>query len=483
MTEGFRLCLEASFLTPTPFKKDRTDTDKQDAVIRNVSSRVEWLTKSETAVQYERASAAEYERDAFAWVSRSQFTQTHKKLEKVYQRRYKNKKIWLDGRVAAFTSDSDPIFAQKLLVPANSRIVLVGDLHSSMSSLLNILGSLQSKCLFAEKESFKLISSCYMIFLGDIVDRGPYGIEIMTLLAQLQIANPDRVFVVNGNHEDCEMFRQYGYAREIVKQFETQNFMQYAAFLHYLPSVILLQMGEKMYQLCHGALPTPTIPNDGKILLRLRDMPVGSEIPYKFALLRTVKNVCAGKFVADNLKWGDFDGTVVGYKANKYRVTSEDSDTFVFGRDFVRRYLQDMKVDAIISGHQDRSNLTLLLPIDKNKSVDNRFELDPVYGKMDLYRPANYDTLVNQICLYEPGRDFLAANTSSCISAKGSRKSLKYDCYLQLYSVALCADLNCVTDGIKSVARRISIRTSRKSARQLCLGINRKKNCDAADEN
>jgi len=41
-----------------------------------------------------------------------------------------------------------------------------------------------------------------VIFLGDIVDRGPESIECVKMVAQLMKENPDKVHCLRGNHED-----------------------------------------------------------------------------------------------------------------------------------------------------------------------------------------------------------------------------------------------------------------------------------------
>ena len=75
--------------------------------------------------------------------------------------------------------NEDPVFAQKVKVNdlANPEIIFIGDIHSSLHSLLDIFLDLANK--FYINEAFEIKENIYIFFLGDFVDRGPYSIEIL----------------------------------------------------------------------------------------------------------------------------------------------------------------------------------------------------------------------------------------------------------------------------------------------------------------
>ena len=52
----------------------------------------------------------------------------------------------------------------------------MGDLHSSFHSLLHFIFDLHSKDFF-KKDRLEIKDNHKIIFLGDLVDRGPYGLE------------------------------------------------------------------------------------------------------------------------------------------------------------------------------------------------------------------------------------------------------------------------------------------------------------------
>lgn len=92
-------------------------------------------------------------------------------------------------------------YSQRLVVEPNSTIIFFGDLHGCAHSLIRILLKLNSDGILSN--SFKIQrDKTYIVFLGDYVDRGLYGVEILHLLMRLKLANPQKVLIVRGNHED-----------------------------------------------------------------------------------------------------------------------------------------------------------------------------------------------------------------------------------------------------------------------------------------
>jgi metallophosphoesterase superfamily enzyme len=55
----------------------------------------------------------------------------------------------------------------------------------------------------------------YLVFLGDMIDRGPFGVDILVLVMIMKIANKEQVLVIDGNHETHPTYNHYGFADEI----------------------------------------------------------------------------------------------------------------------------------------------------------------------------------------------------------------------------------------------------------------------------
>ncbi|OHS92938.1 Ser/Thr protein phosphatase [Tritrichomonas foetus] len=81
-------------------------------------------------------------------------------------------------------------------------IVVVGDIHGNITSLLKIF---QLKG-YPPKTSY--------LFLGDYVDRGMYSCEVIMLLYSLKCLFPDKIYLIRGNHEFKDLTENYGFKFE-----------------------------------------------------------------------------------------------------------------------------------------------------------------------------------------------------------------------------------------------------------------------------
>ncbi len=75
-------------------------------------------------------------------------------------------------------------------------VIIIGDIHGQFYDLLKIL----SLCPSMETEPKE-----HLLFLGDYVDRGPMGVEVILLLMAIKIKYPKKVIMLRGNHETIQM--------------------------------------------------------------------------------------------------------------------------------------------------------------------------------------------------------------------------------------------------------------------------------------
>ena len=91
---------------------------------------------------------------------------------------------------ASVILESEPLYA-KIKTPC----YVFGDIHGNYADLSYFLTSVVA---------FKnlMYSTGNLLFLGDYVDRGDFGLECVVLLLALKISAPNRVLLLRGNHED-----------------------------------------------------------------------------------------------------------------------------------------------------------------------------------------------------------------------------------------------------------------------------------------
>lgn len=82
-------------------------------------------------------------------------------------------------------------------------IMLIGDIHGDLDALNFVIGMREE------------LGCKHMLFLGDYVDRGMKGTEVLIRLFQLKLEESKNVFLLRGNHETIDMNVYYGFFEEI----------------------------------------------------------------------------------------------------------------------------------------------------------------------------------------------------------------------------------------------------------------------------
>ena len=94
------------------------------------------------------------------------------------------------------------------------RIVAIGDIHGDLDGLLRIL--IGTKVL--DKAGYWIAASTLVVLMGDLNDRGPDSIAVISFVMRLQQeaeAKGGRVESLLGNHELLAAKGDYSYARAV----------------------------------------------------------------------------------------------------------------------------------------------------------------------------------------------------------------------------------------------------------------------------
>ena len=257
---------------------------------------------------------------------------------------FNDRDLWFNKKMPS-AKNTDQSYAQKLTIPDTSEVFFCGDLHGSVHALVRTLLSLVVQGYLDNNFKIKK-DNFYMVFLGDYVDRGYYGSEVLYTLCKLKIANWDKVFLLRGNHEDRSISETFGFTgnqsywgRSTLKDSEIdKKFKANAPYLldaieqwyGCLSHVLFLDNATGSWiQCCHGGIETNYSPR--KFLM---------DDDTHYQLLN------AGQY--EGLNWSD---VVIGQKSCCTRSSRGAGWETTVG--FVQDYLDENGLYALVRGHAD----------------------------------------------------------------------------------------------------------------------------------
>ena len=155
------------------------------------------------------------------FISEEDLRQTINEFQNLIKAQLIFNNINLDEIIPARRSQDYYSYVQRLMVKPEDKVITVGDIHGSCHSLCrNILTWIDRGFL---DRDFRLAPNTYLVFLGDIADRGRYGVECWYFLMKLKIKNPERVFILRGNHEDYGISIINGFYYELARKYEQSS--------------------------------------------------------------------------------------------------------------------------------------------------------------------------------------------------------------------------------------------------------------------
>lgn len=71
--------------------------------------------------------------------------------------------------------------------------------------------------------------------MGDYVDRGEFGCEVMSYLLALKLKYPENVFMLRGNHETEEMTSQFNFRTQVLDRFDEDIYREFIELFYAMP--------------------------------------------------------------------------------------------------------------------------------------------------------------------------------------------------------------------------------------------------------
>lgn len=136
---------------------------------------------------------------------------------------------------------------------------MVGDLHGQYFDMLNMMQKAGEP------------GTINYLFLGDYVDRGILGIEVVLFLIALKLCEPKTVVLLRGNHESRNMTEAFTFREEVLERFDLEVYDLFMEVFDALPVSALIA---KKYLAMHGGISP-----DLQKLEQINDLNRFQEIP------------------------------------------------------------------------------------------------------------------------------------------------------------------------------------------------------------
>lgn len=142
--------------------------------------------------------------------------------------------------------------AEDRMVTIQAPAYVLGDLHGNFASLL-----------YFERILWHLgpgLCPSNILFLGDYVDRGPHGMEVIAYLFAYKVQAPRKLMLLRGNHEIREIQKQFTFHTECVLKFgEKMGGEVWNAINNAFDALPLAANIDGKVFCCHGGIPPPWI--------------------------------------------------------------------------------------------------------------------------------------------------------------------------------------------------------------------------------
>ena len=301
---------------------------------------------------------------------------------------------------------------KKIETNNNEKFICIGDVHGSIHTFIRLLFRFHKYGILNIK-TMKINEPYNIVFLGDIIDRGSWGLEIACTLIILLINNPDRMHWNSGNHEEKVTNEHYGFLDEIKYKYKHLDqsivnnlYNSMNKFFGYLSCAIIIHNvdSDTKYWLAHGGIPQklqhgnfdsnadpiePAIPFNEDFYY------AGYDDKYTFKKVSDYKK--AGYYLvndetASTIRWSDFPyQNICPYRGtNNFKCNYED---------YFINFMKNFGINGIIRGHQDSiSNSLVFRKENLNGSMvifnelKTKEQLHNIYwnDQVDLFKSTRY---------------------------------------------------------------------------------------------
>lgn len=205
----------------------------------------------------------------------------------------------------------------------NEPVFIVGDIHGQYFDMIHMF----EKAIDGQHD----LNSTNMLFLGDYVDRGHFGISVCVFLFTLKLNYPKTVTLLRGNHESMSMTEMFTFRNEVLDAYDGDEDV-YQGFMEAFDALQIAAEVNKDYLCVHGGI-SPNLKSADDIN----------------AIDRFVEPPLSGLLC--DLLWSDpcadSESRRCGFEENRRRECA-----WKFGLAPVKKLLKENKYLSVIRGHE-----------------------------------------------------------------------------------------------------------------------------------
>jgi diadenosine tetraphosphatase ApaH/serine/threonine PP2A family protein phosphatase len=223
---------------------------------------------------------------------------------------------------------AEPVVLSIELKKPEDRVILVGDIHGQFRDMQTHILSVQQRAVQdGDPDDYTFL------FLGDYVDRGPHGVEVMALLLALKVEYPNNVYIIRGNHEEAQTCRVYGFLQECRAKLDGDCWNTFVDVFRFLPLAAAVAASSGSFFCTHGGLSPHSTAIEGLQFLNREEY--GDHYMMEHADSETM----------DGLMWSD-PCDQAGYRQN-FRGCG-----FIFGPDATEAFCAANNIQFVCRAHQ-----------------------------------------------------------------------------------------------------------------------------------
>ncbi|KAG8343457.1 putative Calcineurin like phosphoesterase [Trypanosoma vivax] len=214
--------------------------------------------------------------------------------------------------------------AEANVVTLKGCAVVCGDLHGQFQDLLKIF------------EVAGQPGEQQYVFLGDYVDRGCFGAEIVLLCMSYKVLFPHRFILLRGNHESRQLTSYFNFKREVESKYSTEVYDEIMSTFDCFPLACVIN--ERFFCVHAGLSPMVSRVEAINNIDRFRETP-------------SCGAMC-------DLLWSDpmsEQDTNVDEPGASFIFNKKRGCAFLYGHTAVRRFLRENNLYTIVRGHETQT--------------------------------------------------------------------------------------------------------------------------------